>query len=729
MRVSKSLAGFIVFIGFLCLRAVPQVSGNAAQGSQEVHHDDMLRAYLQRIAFQQLAQRKDRIAEIRTRTQFEKRKAEVRRQLLAMMGGLPNERSPLKVRRMGTIDRGDYRVEKLIYESLPRFYVTANLYVPKTGSSRFPAILQPTGHSLSAKAGAFYQDISLGLVKSGFVVLTYDPVGQGERGIFYDSALGGPRIGRNTTEHEMVGIQSLLAGESIARYMVWDGMRGIDLLQSLPYVDSKRIGVTGCSGGGTLTSYIAALDDRVQVAAPACYITDWEDQLLGTGPQDAEQQFPDQLKNGLNHPDLVEAFAPKPYLINSTTDDFFPIAGSRKALAESRRIYALFGAEDKVSSFVAPGGHGVPKSQREAIEAWMTRWLKDGTGTITPEPLFQTEYEEDLLCTKTGQISTTLGGDTSSTLNIRRFSKLTPPRPALTGRQDVDRLKARMKNEVLRLTRYEESKGPLHVKTMGSTEQNGHRITRLSYEPEPGRVVPALLVEPTAALSRKKTVLYIDGHGMDAAAAPHGGVDQLAQLGDLVVGLDPSGIGETTSTWTSYSSPWFGSDERVTWLALMVGKPLVGIRMDDILRGVDLLKQKGLLYDGKCLGFARGAVAVDMLHAAVMDQRIAGVAMEDSLISYGQIARSPIHRQIFEAVVPGVLGKYDLPDLVAALAPRPVWLVNLRSPVGNPVFLRDARHEYEYAASAYAAVGASKQFRLRLRREGENVASAYSALP
>jgi dienelactone hydrolase len=742
MILSKPFIGFALLVGFISLGTASQsvAQSAAAQRPQTVQGtppSNMLRSYLQGIAFQQLAARRDRIAEIRTREQFEKRRAEVRRQLLAMIGGLPSERSPLNLRITGVIDHGDYRVEKIIYESLPKFYVTADLYVPQTGHSRYPAILQPTGHSLSAKARAFYQDISLGLVKSGFVVLTYDPVGQGERVIFYDSALEGSKVGSSTGEHEMVGIQSLLAGESIARYMVWDGMRGIDVLQSLPYVETKRIGVTGCSGGGTLTAYIAALDDRVQVAAPACYITDWGDQLLGTGPQDAEQQFPDQLKNGLDHADLVEAFAPKPYLIVSTTEDFFPIAGSRKTLAESKRIYALFGAEDKISSAVAPGGHGVRKSQREAIEAWMSRWLKGGTGAILPEPPFQTEYEQNLLCTRTGQVSTSLGGDTVSTLNMRRFSKLTPPRPTLAGRPDVDRLKARLKDEIVRLTRYEASTGPLLVKRLGSTERNGYRLTRLSYETGPGRVVPALLAEPNANHSRKKTIVYVDDRGMNMASALHGAsnvtsttsdVDDLAQLGYTVLALDPSGIGETTSTWSSNSSYWFGPDEAVTWEALMVGKPLVGLRMDDILRGVDLLQQEGLLYGGKCFGFARGVIGVDLLHAAVMDQRIAGVAIEDGLVSYGQVARLPIHRGVFGADIPGVLGKYDLPDLVAALAPRPVWLVNLRSPVGNTVFLRDARHEYAYAASAYSAAGAPEQFRLGLRREGEDIASAYPAL-
>ena len=311
---------------------------------------------------------------------------------------------------------------------------------------------------------------------------------------------------------------------------------------------------------------------------------------------------------------------------------------------------------------------------------------------------------------------------------MRRFSKLTPLRPVLAGRQDVDQIKARLKDEIVRLTRYEASTGPLHVKTLGSTERNGYRLTRLSYETGSGRVVPALLVEPTVGRSRKKAIIYIDERGMNAASSAGGDVDDLAQLGYTVLVLDPSGIGETTSTWHSVSSYWFGPDEAVSWLALMVGKPLVGLRMDDILRGVDLLQQKGLLYGGNCVGFARGAIGVDMLHAAVMDQRIAGVAIEDGLVSYDQVARLSIHRGIFGAVIPGVLGKYDLPDLVAALAPRPVWLLNLRSPIGNTVFLRDARHEYAYAASAYAAVGAAEQFRLGLRREGEDIASAYPAL-
>ena len=165
---------------FVMLAPLPH-SPAAADDIQTPQPGGPLRDYLQKFALQQLSLRREEINRIRTPEQFAARRAEVRRRFLAMLGGLPEERSPLHVRKMGTIDQGDYRVEKIVYESLPKFYVTANLYVPQTGQASYPAVLQPTGHSVAAKARAFYQTLSLGLVKQGFVVLTYDPLGQGER--------------------------------------------------------------------------------------------------------------------------------------------------------------------------------------------------------------------------------------------------------------------------------------------------------------------------------------------------------------------------------------------------------------------------------------------------------------------------------------------------------------------------------------------------------------------
>lgn len=418
---------FALAIAFSVLLAADELQ--VLDPAKDPEPQRMLRSYLQRIAAEQLASRKEQIARISTREQFEARRAAVRQTILKMIGGLPNERPPLNLRRIGRLDRGDYRVEKIIYESLPKFYVTANLYIPQEGKPPYPAVLYPNGHGQGGKVQT--QTECIALAKYGFVVLNFDPIGQGERVIFYDRDLRSSKVGGPTWEHQMVGVQSLLGDQSVARYRIWDGVRGIDLLETLPEVDRKHIGVTGCSGGGTLTTFIAALDDRVQVAAPACYISAWEDQLEGTGPQDAEQQFPDQLLNGVNHADFVTLFAPKPYLIRSTTGDFFPIEGARKTFEEARRIYSLFGAEDRIAWFSEPGPHGTPKANREAMYAWMKRWLKAEPAGPAPEPELRSELEEDLECTPTGQVATSLGGETASSWNIKQFSDVFPPRPAL----------------------------------------------------------------------------------------------------------------------------------------------------------------------------------------------------------------------------------------------------------------------------------------------------------
>ncbi|MCA2971232.1 MAG: hypothetical protein INH43_22160, partial [Acidobacteriaceae bacterium] len=218
-------------------------------------------------------------------------------------------------------------------------------------------------------------------------------------------------------------------------------------------VEARGVGVAGGGGGGTLTAYLAALDERVQAAAPACYTSAWEEQLGGTGPQDAEQQFPDQLRDGFDHGDLVIAAAPKPYLIASTTEDFFPLAGARRTYEEAKGIYNRFGAEDKIAWFTAPGGHGMRADTRGAIYAWMRKWLTGRAGAA-PEPRFAVELEEDLQVSEQGQI----GGETVSTLNVRRLGALR----AAPGRGPGG-----LAGQVRAVTRYEAYAGPLGVEELG----------------------------------------------------------------------------------------------------------------------------------------------------------------------------------------------------------------------------------------------------------------------
>src|SRR5438309_10925342 len=360
----------------------------------------MLPSYLNNIGLQMLTQRQRQIEGLATIEDVSRRKAYLRERMLNDLGGFP-ERTPLNARLVGVLQRPRYRIEKVIFESQPHFYVTANLYLPTTGHPPYPAILFPLGHEPGGKTNPTWQQMLGSLATKGFVALTWDPIGQGERLQIYDEDLRESKVGDSTTEHTVVGAQCLLIGDHLARYTIWDGMRALDYLLSRPEVDPTRVGLTGNSGGGTHTAYIAALDDRIQVAAPSCYITSWRRMLQTIGPQDAEQTFPFWLQDGLDYPDYLYAFAPKPYLLLSAIGDFFPIEGARETFAEAAKVYSAIGAKEKLGMFEADDGHGYNKTRRLAAYDWFGRWLK-GAGDTDPEPQIEMATPEELRCTPTG---------------------------------------------------------------------------------------------------------------------------------------------------------------------------------------------------------------------------------------------------------------------------------------------------------------------------------------
>jgi hypothetical protein len=314
--------------------------------------EDPFLDWMDHIAQQQLDRREQAVRAVRSAAEARARQAQVRAKILELIGGLPDYEGPLNAKITGVIQKPQYAIEKLIFESLPQYYVTADLYRPNR-AGRYPGVLFPMGHWDQGKAAA--QRMAANLASKGFVVLAYDPVGQGERFQQYDPRLKQSLAGGTTDQHFQNGAQAILAGENFARYRIWDARRALDYLVSRPEVEKEKIGCTGCSGGGTLTAYIAALDGRIKVAAPACYINTWR--KLFTGPTgDSEQSFPGFLSSGLDVMDYIELFAPKPYLIANTVGDFFPIEGARYAYQESLDWYRLFDAEEKLRWWWARAG-------------------------------------------------------------------------------------------------------------------------------------------------------------------------------------------------------------------------------------------------------------------------------------------------------------------------------------------------------------------------------------
>lgn len=359
--------------------------------------------------------------------EFERRRARIKQAFLAALGGLPTTDTPLNPRITGIIHREGYSIEKVIFESLPRFPVTANLYLPSTKAPA-PAILFLCGHAREAKAYPIYQQVCQALAQAGFVVLAVDPLGQGERMSYVNPKTGKLDVEWGVYEHSHAGLQCTLAGFNIARFFIHDAIRGLDYLCSRPEVDPDRIGATGNSGGGTQTSYLMMADERIKAAIPCTYITAREHYLLTGQAHDAEQNLYGAFLEGLNYDDLLTAIAPKPVQLGAVASDFFTIEGTLQSAERARKVYQLYGKAENFRLVVASGTHEYADLLRQETVRWFQRHLQgiatpdlhdviaaepwehpEGSGLQVPPILvdqsFDTLPEQELWCTSSGQIS------------------------------------------------------------------------------------------------------------------------------------------------------------------------------------------------------------------------------------------------------------------------------------------------------------------------------------
>jgi cephalosporin-C deacetylase-like acetyl esterase len=646
-----------------------------------------LSSYLKEKAGVLLENRQHAIAGITTMAGLQARQQYWRERVWSYLGNRP-ERTPLNARVVGALDRGDFRVEKIIFESRPGFYVTANLYLPAKGTPPYPAILFPLGHEQGAKAHQAWQRCLAGLARRGFVGLAWDPIGQGERVQMYDEDWHDSKVQASTVEHTIIGMQCLLTGTHIAQYTIWDGIRALDYLISRPEVDAKRIGCTGNSGGGTHTAYLSGLDDRIQAAAPSCYITSWKRMLESIGPQDAEQVFPLWLKDGLDYPDYLYAFGGKPYLLLTAIRDFFPIGGARATFEEAQQVYGRLGIADRIARFEADDGHGYSQPRREAAFRWFSRWLQPAENTEPEAPLSLATVEE-LQCTRTGQVQTEFPGSADVfTMNRKLAGELRANRKPSSES---------VRKYARELSYYDAATGPVRATRFGEVTRPSCRVEKLVYESEPGLSIPALLFVPNGGPARKPAIVFADGKGKSSAAAE---AEQLAAKGYIALVPDLRGFGETQPALDRRDSfvRNFG-DYKNTLTALLVGKTMVGMRATDVVRGVDLLAARNDVDPSRIAVVGRGSAGIPALFAVLFDNRIKSLALDGMLVSYQAVVEERIHQGIVDQIVPSALKYFDLPDLVAAIAPRRVAIFNGVNPLGHPLSVGRLRQEYGHSAS------------------------------
>jgi cephalosporin-C deacetylase-like acetyl esterase len=665
----------------------------------------MLYTYLQAEAQKLFETRRQAVAALKTPEDVHRRQKELKAKFIESLGGFP-ERTPLNPRTVGSLQRDGYRIEKVIYESRPNHHVTANLYLPD-GQPPFPGVLVPCGHSATGKAIEAYQRACILLAKNGLAVLCYDPIGQGERIQLLDKQ-GKPAIAGSTSEHTMVGVGALLVGQNTATYRIWDGIRSLDYLASRPEVDSKRLGCTGNSGGGTLTAYLMALDDRIVAAAPSCYITSLERLFATIGPQDAEQNITGQVAFGMEHADYVTMRAPRPTLLCVGTRDYFDINGAWTTFREAKLLYGLLGHGERVDLFEYNDTHGFSKPRREAAMRWMRRWLL-GKDDAPVEGDFAIAADAELQCTRTGQVLEDFKGKSVFDLNAEREHDLAGQRAKFLAGQSKE---AALK-EVRRLLGSLGQDKPAQRESVGQGFQyQGVDAFKILFKTEPGISVPGLHLGARKSSSEKTLTIYLDGDGMAKAVAAGGPIAKRVAAGEQILALDLRGMGETAPGTPAAKRPnFFGVDNKEAFLALHLNRPLLGQRVDDLLAIIAYLAPHYANIQVHAVGSA-GPIA---LHAAALDSRIKQVTLEGALVSWSAVVRTPISYNQLTNVVPGVLKHYDLPDLAAAIAPRPLTIRAAVDPAHQPISQQELDNAYAACRRAYEAQNSSDKLILQAK--------------
>jgi dienelactone hydrolase len=605
--------------------------------------------------------------ERKTPEQIVEYQRDMRAKFIEAIGGFP-ERTPLNAQVTGRVERDQFTVEKILFESEPGFYVTGAMFLPDPDKfpPPWPGVLVVCGHTPHGKQLDTYQRGTALLALNGLAAFIIDPICQGERSQLLNKQ-GKQGEGGSTTGHTLVGTGAILVGRNTARYEIWDAMRALDYLESRDDIRADALGCMGNSGGGTQTAYLMALDDRVKVAAPSCYIVGFERLLHTIGPQDAEQNIFGQLAFGMDHADYLMMRAPRPTLLCAATGDFFEIEGVWETFRKAKRLYTRMGASENVDIVEFDGPHGWSQPLREASVEFMLRHLKGDLSQIR-EPDITVLSPEEMQVTPEGQVLKIEGARSAFDLNREESQRLARQRSERNLSHD------RLREQVRAMVKVKEwdelGYDSVENHTDKPTFKSGFEPIVLTWDS--GIRLPGLLVTSGTmddSNSDAPPVLYLHASGRSHANAVEGPVTALAREGRTVLALDVRGIGETTPADKTWYDTRFGKTGGASMIAYLMGESLVGLQTEDILVATRyLLEQTGA---DQIDMIATGELTIPALHAAALEpERYHHVRLEEGLLSWTNVVETPLSQYQIPGVVHGALREYDLPDLRMMLGDR-----------------------------------------------------------
>ncbi len=638
------------------------------------------------------------IGALGTPADVERFKAATRAKLLTALGPFPT-RTPLNAKLTGVLEREGYAVEKIIFESRPRYYVTANVYVPRRHKAPFPAVLCPVGHWGQGKAYEDYQRLAIYLARRGFLVLVYDLPGQGERLLYYDSVLGKSLIDPGTSEYYVtvehgtaIGQTTLVSG-NLGGYLIWDGIRALDYLFERKDVDRERIACTGTSGGGVQTEMLSALDERIKVSIPVSY-------------GGCAADHPDNETLTMTDVDLL--IAPRPLLMmNATGDSSSGVIGKQKRHDAIARVYQTLGVGDRTQFLIGEGRHGYLQNLREAAYRWLSRWLRlaEPEPASYEEPSTAIESGADLAATETGQVRTALGGESILSLNRAAAASLRSRATAPDRARNNATWRQQLLKDITVRIRVPEERAPLNPQVLVGIDKGSYFLEKLVYYSEPEVYIPALLFLPKKQ-GPSPAVVFVNEAGKSADGVPESYLEPLVKAGYVVLAVDPRGMGETAppteAPYNLRDYRGFSQDSEVDLFygALRVGRTILGLRVLDVLRGLDYLETRSEVDRKRLSVIGHGAGGLFTLYAAALDERIRSAACTRTLVTYSAILESDLYRHRYSGFAPRALEAFDLPDVAALVAPRPLLIL-------NPVDQLQERVAPEKARLSYGSAGSS----------------------
>ena len=610
-------------------------------------------SYLMRDVHQQYADRRDELNKaVLSKEAMLIYRDELRKKYKTILGNFP-EKQNLNAKVLKTSQEKGFRIDKIVFESLPKRYVTADLYLPE-GNGPFPASLELCGHGMGGKLGSSEAQL---MALNGIAVLVVDPIGQGERVQLLDEN-GKPATRGSTTEHTLLNAGCNLLGSSLAAWEWWDNHRAIDYLETRQDIDKTRLAAYGSSGGGTQTAYLIGLEDRLKVASICSYFSQRERVLELSGPSDGCQHVPGEGSAHIEIADWVAMFAPKPVLIMSGLYDFVDYWGAVQGTHELQKIYKKLDAPDAIKQFTAESGHGMPKVKREALATWFRTWLVNDPTPVHENQLIRVP-ESDMQCTSTGQVNTAFTDAVSIPKYNQDFAEqLTGERARFLQQND-----SIVRQKVLRLLGISMPKELITPEQTGFTQGRTYSLYKYQILRKGEMPVPCVVVIPEKVEPSGKVVLYLNESGKDGLLSDETTLNNFINQGDILVAADLRGYGETTDPSSLNDTKYWNREYRNAMISLHTGKTIAGQRVIDIFSLTDFLTSDSKFTGHSIKLVVNGTYGPVAIHAAYLDGRISQIEISRSIKSYREFLQNPMQRDVYTNVIPGVLKYYDLKDL------------------------------------------------------------------